>query len=58
VTLESAHVQIIVTLTEERRALIEQIDTDSLDPIVADAVTHELLSLIEIQEALANHYSK
>jgi len=58
VTLESAHVQIIATLANERRALIEKIDTDTLDPIVADALTHELLSLIEIQEALANHYSE
>jgi hypothetical protein len=56
VTLESAHIEIMVTLTNQRIALAEKIDRRLLDPIVADALDHELSHLIELREMLANHY--
>jgi len=55
VTLESAHVEIMLTLTEERLACIEQIDKRALPRIVVDALHHELMSIIELRELLANH---
>lgn len=54
-TFESAHREIISTLIEKRLLLLERVDKDQLDSAVADAVTHEQMSLIEIRELLANH---
>lgn len=54
-TLESAHVEIMLTLTEERLSCIEQTDKRSLPKIVIDALHHELLNIIELRELLANH---
>ena len=54
-TLESAHVEIMLTLTEERLSCIEQTDKRALPKIVVDALHHELLSIIELRELLANH---
>ena len=54
-TLESAHIEIMLTLTEERLACIEQIDQRALPKIVLDALHHELMSIIELRELLANH---
>ena len=55
-TLESAHIEIMLTLTNQRIALVEKINRQSLDPVVADAVVHELSQLLELRELLANHY--